>query len=74
MATDTATPKPDTTAAVTGWRSRRRDAIWIGGLAVVLAVFPLVASSRLVNVGVYALIYGIAALGLALLMGAGGPG
>jgi len=41
-------------------------------LAVVLAVFPLVASTNLVNIGVYALIYGLAAIGLSLLMGLAG--
>jgi branched-chain amino acid transport system permease protein len=41
-------------------------------LAVVLAVFPLVASGNLVNIGVYALIYGLAAIGLSLLMGLAG--
>jgi branched-chain amino acid transport system permease protein len=57
---------------VTGWAARRTDALLLGGLLIVLLAFPLVASSRLVNVGVYALIYGIAALGLALLMGLAG--
>ncbi len=37
-----------------------------------LAAFPLVASSNLVNIGVYALIYGLAAIGLSLLMGLAG--
>ena len=41
-------------------------------LAAVLAVFPLVASTNLVNIGVYALIYGLAAIGLSLLMGLAG--
>jgi len=57
---------------VTGWRARRGDAILLGGLAVVLGVLPLVLSSTLVNVSVYALIYGLAALGLSLLMGLAG--
>ena len=37
-----------------------------------LVVFPLVASTAVVNVGVYALIYGLAAIGLSLLMGLAG--
>jgi branched-chain amino acid transport system permease protein len=41
-------------------------------LAVALVVFPLVASTSVVNVGVYALIFGIAAIGLSLLMGLAG--
>jgi branched-chain amino acid transport system permease protein len=41
-------------------------------LALVLVVFPLVASPNLVNIGVYALIYGLAAIGLSLLMGLAG--
>lgn len=41
-------------------------------LAAVLAVFPLVASTNMVNIGVFALIYGIAAIGLSLLMGLAG--
>ncbi|GAA0959128.1 branched-chain amino acid ABC transporter ATP-binding protein/permease [Virgisporangium aurantiacum] len=41
-------------------------------LAVVLAVFPLVAPDDAVNVGVYALIYSLAAIGLSLLMGLAG--
>lgn len=41
-------------------------------LAAVLAVFPLVASTNLVNIGVYTLIYGLAAIGLSLLMGLAG--
>ena len=41
-------------------------------LAVLLAAFPLVAPDSLVNVGVYALIYAIAAIGLSLLMGLAG--
>src|SRR5690606_32826497 len=38
-------------------------------LALLLAAFPLLAPETVVNVGVYALIYGIAAIGLTLLMG-----
>ena len=41
-------------------------------LAVGLAVFPVVASTGVVNIGVYALIYGLAAIGLSLLMGLAG--
>ena len=41
-------------------------------LTIALVVFPLVASTAVVNVGVYALIYGLAAIGLSLLMGLAG--
>ena len=41
-------------------------------LTVALVVFPLFASTAVVNVGVYALIYGLAAIGLSLLMGLAG--
>jgi branched-chain amino acid transport system permease protein len=41
-------------------------------LAVVLAMAPMVLSTDLVNMGVYALIYGMAAIGLSLLMGLAG--
>jgi len=41
-------------------------------LAVVLAIFPLVAPQAMVDAGVYALIYAIAAIGLSLLMGLAG--
>jgi branched-chain amino acid transport system permease protein len=41
-------------------------------LAIALTVFPLVGSTAAVNIGVYALIYGIAAIGLSLLMGLAG--
>ena len=41
-------------------------------LAIALAVFPFVGSTAAVNIGVYALIYGIAAIGLSLLMGLAG--
>jgi branched-chain amino acid transport system permease protein len=41
-------------------------------LTIGLVVFPLVASTAVVNVGVYALIYGLAAIGLSLLMGLAG--
>ena len=41
-------------------------------LSVGLVVFPLVASTSVVNIGVYTLIYGLAAMGLSLLMGLAG--
>ena len=41
-------------------------------LAVVLALAPMVLPTDLVNMGVYALIYGLAAIGLSLLMGLAG--
>ncbi|MFS8480107.1 MAG: ATP-binding cassette domain-containing protein, partial [Micromonosporaceae bacterium] len=41
-------------------------------LAVLLAAYPLVMPDGLVNVGVFALIYGLAAIGLTLLMGLAG--
>jgi len=41
-------------------------------LAVVLAMAPMVLPVNLVNVGLYALIYGLAAIGLSLLMGLAG--
>ncbi|HEX6968649.1 MAG TPA: ATP-binding cassette domain-containing protein [Micromonosporaceae bacterium] len=56
--------------------NRRRP--WAGELvsfavlALLLAAFPLVAPESMVNVGVYALIYGLAAIGLSLLMGLAG--
>jgi branched-chain amino acid transport system permease protein len=52
--------------------SRRSDLVGLTVLVVVLVGFPLVAPSSWVNVGVYALIYGIAAIGLTLLMGLAG--
>ncbi|MGH3384321.1 MAG: ABC transporter permease subunit [Nocardioidaceae bacterium] len=52
--------------------SRRSDVVGFVLLVVVLAVFPLVAPSAWVNIGVYALIYSIAAIGLTLLMGLAG--
>jgi branched-chain amino acid transport system permease protein len=51
---------------------RRGDLIGLALLAVFGVVFPLVAPSSLVNVGVYAMIYAIAAIGLSLLMGLAG--
>jgi branched-chain amino acid transport system permease protein len=52
--------------------SRVRRWVPFGLLVIALAVFPLVASTSAVNIGVYALIYGIAAIGLTLLMGLAG--
>jgi branched-chain amino acid transport system permease protein len=52
--------------------SRRRDAVGVLVLIAFLAVFPLLAPSSFVNIGVYALIYSIAAIGLTLLMGLAG--
>ena len=52
--------------------SRRSDVVGLVVLVVVLTVFPLVAPFSWVNVGVYALIYAVAAIGLTLLMGLAG--
>lgn len=52
--------------------ARLRQVLPFVVLAVVLAVFPLVAPQAAVDVGVYALIYGFAAIGLSLLMGLAG--
>ena len=41
-------------------------------LTAILVVFPLVAPEAIVVIGVYALIYGLAAIGLSLLMGLAG--
>ena len=38
-------------------------------LAIFLVVFGMVAPQNVVDIGVYALIYGLAAIGLSLLMG-----
>jgi branched-chain amino acid transport system permease protein len=56
----------------TGWRARRGDLVGLVLLGLAFAVFPLVGSTSLVNVGVYALIYALAAIGLSLLMGLAG--
>ncbi|HZB49552.1 MAG TPA: branched-chain amino acid ABC transporter ATP-binding protein/permease [Mycobacteriales bacterium] len=56
----------------TGWRARRGDLVGLVLLVAFLAVFPLVASPFVVTVGVYALIYALAAIGLSLLMGLAG--
>ncbi|MCZ2816033.1 branched-chain amino acid ABC transporter ATP-binding protein/permease [Modestobacter sp. VKM Ac-2984] len=53
-------------------RSRRGDVIGIAVVALLMLALPLVASSSVINVGVYALIYALAALGLSLLMGLAG--
>jgi branched-chain amino acid transport system permease protein len=52
--------------------SRRSDVVGFVVLVVVLTLFPLVAPFSWVNVGVYALIYAVAAIGLTLLMGLAG--
>jgi branched-chain amino acid transport system permease protein len=52
--------------------NRRGDVVGIGLLLTLLVIFPLVAPTSLINVGVYAMIYAIAALGLSLLMGLAG--
>lgn len=52
--------------------SRRSDVVGFAVLIVLLAAFPLLAPPSWVNVGVYALIYAIAAIGLTLLMGLAG--
>lgn len=41
-------------------------------LTAILGAFPLVAPEAMVDIGVYALIYGLAAIGLSLLMGLAG--
>ncbi|HEX5511281.1 MAG TPA: branched-chain amino acid ABC transporter ATP-binding protein/permease [Actinomycetales bacterium] len=56
----------------TGLTGRLRGWLPFVLLAVVLAVFPLVSSTNVVNIGVYALIYGLCAIGLSLLMGLAG--
>ncbi|MDP9398195.1 MAG: branched-chain amino acid ABC transporter ATP-binding protein/permease [Actinomycetota bacterium] len=57
---------------VTGWRARRGDLVGLALLVAFVVTFPLMAGGREVNVGVYAMIYAIAALGLSLLMGLAG--
>jgi branched-chain amino acid transport system permease protein len=52
--------------------ARLRSLIPFLVLAGVLAMVPLVLSTSLVNMGVYALIFGLAAIGLSLLMGLAG--
>ncbi|MDP9443679.1 MAG: ATP-binding cassette domain-containing protein, partial [Actinomycetota bacterium] len=51
---------------------RRHDVVGLAVLLGICVAFPLVASGTLVNIGVYALIYALAALGLSLLMGLAG--
>jgi branched-chain amino acid transport system permease protein len=55
-----------------GRGGRRLDLALLGGLAVLVAAFPLVATTQLVTLGVFAGFYAIAALGLSLLMGRAG--
>jgi len=55
-----------------GLGRRWGDVVGISLLVLALAAFPLVAPTSLVSVGVYALIYAVAALGLSLLMGLAG--
>ena len=57
---------------MTALRARAGDLAGLAVLVLVLAAFPLVAPVSWVNVGVYALIYSIAAIGLTLLMGLAG--
>src|SRR5688500_18523150 len=52
--------------------SRRSDLVGFAVLIALFAVFPLVAPTSWVNVGVYAMIYAVAAIGLTLLMGLAG--
>ena len=52
--------------------SRRGDVVGLVLLVTGIVVFPLLAPGSLVNIGVYALIYAIAAIGLSLLMGLAG--
>ena len=52
--------------------ARGREWIGFAVFAVLLTAFPLVAPESIVDIGVYALIYGIAALGLSLLLGLAG--
>lgn len=51
---------------------RRADLIGLGVFVLFCVLFPIVAPGSLVNVGVYAMIYAIAATGLSLLMGLAG--
>ncbi|HEX5995245.1 MAG TPA: ATP-binding cassette domain-containing protein [Jiangellales bacterium] len=82
MASDTAAPGRTDTSGRRGaflrrmgggsGRSRGGEVASFAILALFLAAFPLLAPDSLVNVGVYALIYGLAAIGLSLLMGLAG--
>ncbi|SCL33582.1 branched-chain amino acid transport system permease protein [Micromonospora rhizosphaerae] len=68
-------PQPRGGTPTTRTRSRgfgRGEPAGFVVLALLLAAFPLLASESVVNVGVYALIYGLAAIGLTLLMGLAG--
>ncbi len=60
------------TTRTTGVAGRLRGWLPFVLLAIVLAVFPLVGSANVVNIGVYAMIYGLCAIGLSLLMGLAG--
>lgn len=53
-------------------RAVARYVLPFAALTVVLALFPLFAPEAAIDVGVYALIYGLAAIGLSLLMGLAG--
>lgn len=68
--------KPQLPAAQKRMPGILRNAVtqWIGvaALVVVLIVFPLVADSTMMNIGVFALIYALPAIGLSLLMGLAG--
>src|SRR5690606_11908140 len=55
-----------------GLMPRLRTLLPYALLVVALVLFPLVASTNLVNIGVYVLIFTIAAVGLSLLMGLAG--
>jgi branched-chain amino acid transport system permease protein len=67
------TTNPPTRPARGGTAGRRfAEPAGFAVFALLLVVFPLLAPETVVNVGVYALIYGIAAIGLTLLMGLAG--
>ena len=51
---------------------RRGDLVGFPLLVVVLLIFPLVAPGQVLSIGVFAMIYAIAAIGLSLLMGLAG--
>lgn len=57
---------------ITLLRERRADLIAVGVFVVACVVFGLAAPVSVVNIGVYAMIYAIAAAGLSLLMGVAG--
>jgi branched-chain amino acid transport system permease protein len=72
MAGRTAAESRTQTKALPRPVGRAGEAVAFAVLALLLAVFPLVVPESMVNVGVYALIYGLAAIGLSLLMGLAG--